>query len=397
MRLLSIIIVVLTFLAIPSWSASYDCTKASTQVEHLICNDDELSKLDEELAFNYSQTMEQGDYKSYLKNSQEFWLKNIRDVCTNTACLKEVYEQRINLPIWLASETPCNNEDRYENDGYKFGALIKDILRTKNTEGLFAEGEVNKSPRKRYLMSKSFDEAFQSDWVEGILNDEDCGPFGWRGFALSNGMIWYDQDDKNRWFIRALNAINDEEFIAPQGWYVDEKLLSHRCFADPNYWYQESNYLEEVAKDFKISDAADFASNPGKYFGAEIDYKKGEEKKLIVRVEDCLAPSNTVIEETGSIVEYIPFDEDSRPLAHYYRLIRTYNAGPCQLLVPNIKSPCLEAFYVFAGQDSGGTIGHFVYFGIYGLFDLEEMGLSIIPLKWTGRNEGLNFIDDTNF
>ena len=53
MRLLSIIIVVLTFLAIPSWSASYDCTKASTQVEHLICNDDELSKLDEELAFNY--------------------------------------------------------------------------------------------------------------------------------------------------------------------------------------------------------------------------------------------------------------------------------------------------------------------------------------------------------
>lgn len=395
--LLSITTFLLVLLAIPSWSASYDCSKASTQVEHLICNDDELSKLDEELAFNYAETMELGEYKSYLENSQEFWLKNIRDVCTNTACLKEVYEQRINLPIWFASETPCNKEDSYENDGYKFGALIKDILRTKNTEGLFAEGEVNKSPRKRYLMSMSFDEAFKPDWVEGILNDENCGPFGWRGFMLSNGMIWYDQDDKNRWFIRAINGINDEGFIASNGWYVGEKLLSHRCFADPNYWYQESNYLEGVAKDFKISDAADFASNPGKYFGAEIDYKKAEEEALIVRVEDCLATSNTEIGESGRIAEYISYDDDSRPLAHYYSLLRTYNSAPCQLLAPNIQSPCLDAFYVFAGQDSGGTIGHFVYFGIYGLFDFEEMGLSIIPLKWTGRNEGLNFIDDTNF
>ena len=147
----------------------------------------------------------------------------------------------------------------------------------------------------------------------------------------------------------------------------------------------------------KISDAADFASNPGKYFGAEIDYKKAEEEALIVRVEDCLATSNTEIGESGRIAEYISYDDDSRPLAHYYSLIRTYNSAPCQLLAPNIQSPCLDAFYVFAGQDSGGTIGHFVYFGIYGLFDLEEMGLSIIPLKWISRNEGLNFIDDTNF
>ena len=400
MRLLSIIIVLLTFLAIPSWSASYDCTKASTQVEHLICNDDELSKLDDELAFNYSQTMEQGDYKSYLKNSQEFWLKNIRNACTDTACLKGMYERRINLPIWFTSQTPCNKEDSHENDGYKFGTLIKDILRTKNTEGLFAEGEVYKGPRKRYLMSKSFDEVFQSDWVESILNDEDCGPLGWRGFMLSNGMIWYDRFESARekkWEIKSLNEIKDEEFKAPKGWHVDEKLLSHKCFADPKYWYQEQNYLEAVAKTFKISDAADFASNPGKYFGAEIDNKKGEKKSLIVEVEDCLAPSKTKIEESGSVVEYIPYDDDSRPLAHYYKLIRSYNSAPCQVLAPNIQSRCLEAFYVFVGQDSGGTIGHFVYFGIYGLFDLEELGLSIIPLKWTGRNEGLNFIDDTNF
>jgi uncharacterized protein YecT (DUF1311 family) len=393
-KIFSITLVLLTFLATPSWSASYDCSKASTQVEHLICNDGELSKLDEELVFNYAQTMEQGEYKSYLKNSQRFWIKNIRDVCTDTACLKMMYKERINLPIWFVSETPCNKEDRYENDGYKFGALIKDILRTKNTEGLFSEGSFG-GPRKRFLISKSFDGVFQREWVEGILEDETCGPLGWRGFMLSNGMIYYDRLGDKRWVIKALNGTKEEEFIAPKGWYVDEKLLSHRCFADPKYWYQEFNYLEEVAKDFKISDSADFASNPGKYFGAEIDYKKGEKEALIVRVEDCLAPLNTMIEEPGSVVEYI--SDHSRPLAHYYRLIRTYNSAPCQLLAPNIQSPCLEAFYVLAGQDSGGTIGHFVYFGIYGLFDLEKMGLSIIPLKWTGQNEGLDFIDDTNF
>ena len=33
--------------AIPAWSASFDCSKASTDAEIAICNDPELSSLDE--------------------------------------------------------------------------------------------------------------------------------------------------------------------------------------------------------------------------------------------------------------------------------------------------------------------------------------------------------------
>ena len=380
----------------PSWSASYDCSKASTQVEHLICNDDELSKLDEELAFNYAETMELGEYKSYLKNSQEFWLKNIRDVCTNSACLKEVYEQRINLPIWFASETPCSDEYDRHIDGYKFGALIKDFVRTKNATGFFVEGELDYGPRKRFVLSNQFDNLFEADWVEGILNDEDCGPMGWRGFMLSHGRVWYDQDDKNQWFVKSLNAIKEEKFIVPKGWYVNGSLLSQKCFSFDDYGFVGGK-PEEIAKFFDISDVTDLSLNPGKYIGAEIAYDMGEKKELIVRVEDCLINSKTEIAENGTVTQYIPYDEDSEPLAHYYRLIRRYNSAPCQLLAPNIKSECLAAFLLIRGEDTGGSIGHLKTIGIYGLFDLDGLGLSIVSLKWTSRNEGLNFIDDTNF
>jgi uncharacterized protein len=35
-------------------SASFDCTKSSTPVERMICADEKLGQLDEELAFAYS-------------------------------------------------------------------------------------------------------------------------------------------------------------------------------------------------------------------------------------------------------------------------------------------------------------------------------------------------------
>jgi len=325
--------------------------------------------------------------------------------------------------IWLQDELVPNAKheiDTISNQNYHpdykqpLGNDVLGITGCKQNETLYGDKYLNVSKRKAIKYASYYEEE------EGTIKEPDGGMSNgmkvghWRYYDNA-GALWtegfykngkkdglwntYETDGSIGETATWVDGLKGESFteIVPDGWYVNGALLSHRCFEDFGLHNQEQNYLEAIAKTFKISDAADFASNPGKYFGAKIDYKKGEEESLIVRVEDCLAPSITEIEESGSIVEYIPYDDDSRPLAHYYYLIRSYNSAPCQLIAPNVQSECLASFFLTRGEDTGGTIGHERTTGIYGLFDLEEMGLSIIPLKWTDRNEGLNFIDDTNF
>ncbi len=84
-------------------TASFDCDKATSQVEKIICSDDELSKLDESLNKAYLQALEQTPFKEQTIRNQKQWLKKKRDVCRNLPCLKKAYEARINELEFLSS------------------------------------------------------------------------------------------------------------------------------------------------------------------------------------------------------------------------------------------------------------------------------------------------------
>lgn len=77
-----------------SWATSFDCMKASTQSERLICSDPYLGGLDEELAAAYRKAYKETDDRSKLKTEQVAWLK-FRDTCETSLCIKELYETRI--------------------------------------------------------------------------------------------------------------------------------------------------------------------------------------------------------------------------------------------------------------------------------------------------------------
>jgi uncharacterized protein len=77
------------------FAASFDCGKAKTEVEKLICSGDELSKLDESLSEAYLQALKRTDIKQQTIKSQRQWLKNVRNVCQNAECIKNAYETRI--------------------------------------------------------------------------------------------------------------------------------------------------------------------------------------------------------------------------------------------------------------------------------------------------------------
>ena len=86
-----------TIFLIPSviFAASFDCGKAASEVEKIICGNDELSKLDESLNRAYLQALEWTDIKNQIIKSQRQWLKNVRNPCQNAECLENAYETRI--------------------------------------------------------------------------------------------------------------------------------------------------------------------------------------------------------------------------------------------------------------------------------------------------------------
>jgi len=92
-------------------AASFDCSKAASEVEKIICSDDELSRLDESLSMAYLRALKQTDIKKQAIESQRQWLKNERNACkdleeayeTHAECIKEAYETRIKELSLLSS------------------------------------------------------------------------------------------------------------------------------------------------------------------------------------------------------------------------------------------------------------------------------------------------------
>ncbi|MDH5558239.1 MAG: lysozyme inhibitor LprI family protein, partial [Alphaproteobacteria bacterium] len=81
--------------AAPAHAASFDCAQAGTAVEHMICGDEALSKLDELLGDRYVRALRKGEDPKAIKTAQRAWLRDTRNACADAACLKTAYETRI--------------------------------------------------------------------------------------------------------------------------------------------------------------------------------------------------------------------------------------------------------------------------------------------------------------
>jgi uncharacterized protein len=106
-------------------AASFDCKKAASTVENLICKNPDLSKQDEQMSKLY-----QDDYaksndtqKQSLLAEQKHWLKLSRNVCKNETCIKIAYWSRLSeLDTFFAEKSPL-----YEHESDK-AESIKQIL-----------------------------------------------------------------------------------------------------------------------------------------------------------------------------------------------------------------------------------------------------------------------------
>jgi uncharacterized protein YecT (DUF1311 family) len=76
-------------------SPSFECAKASTTVEKMICADPKLAAADRDTAAAYKAKLAASADKSGLKQQQANWRRTVRDACTHVACLEEAYKQRL--------------------------------------------------------------------------------------------------------------------------------------------------------------------------------------------------------------------------------------------------------------------------------------------------------------
>jgi uncharacterized protein YecT (DUF1311 family) len=75
-------------------AASFDCKLAHDKVETLICADEGVSKLDEQLEAVYAPFRKTSHHESLEKPTQLAWIK-IRNSCADLACVRHAYESRI--------------------------------------------------------------------------------------------------------------------------------------------------------------------------------------------------------------------------------------------------------------------------------------------------------------
>jgi len=76
---------------------SFDCTKASTRVEGLICDNPRLGELDSELAEAYRIALRDSPWASAnrrIRAEQKAWIAR-RDRCSNAGCVKRMYQMRL--------------------------------------------------------------------------------------------------------------------------------------------------------------------------------------------------------------------------------------------------------------------------------------------------------------
>ncbi len=91
-----LIIFIYIFVSSYASAASFDCSKASSDIEKAICTDQELSNLDDQLTKIYKEALNSSQNKDLIKQSQRDWIRTDRNSSKNKEALKIAYQDRIN-------------------------------------------------------------------------------------------------------------------------------------------------------------------------------------------------------------------------------------------------------------------------------------------------------------
>jgi uncharacterized protein YecT (DUF1311 family) len=126
-RIFAIATALLTCLPLAIFAASFDCRKAATETEKMICKEPALSALDEDLARVYQQALAKPTDKELVRHWQRQWL-NLREACGSIDCMRVAYAAQISDLKERAQRTATTNVSGVYQRYYK-GRPDKDSSR----------------------------------------------------------------------------------------------------------------------------------------------------------------------------------------------------------------------------------------------------------------------------
>ncbi|HEY9162843.1 MAG TPA: hypothetical protein VIS94_17335 [Desulfomonilia bacterium] len=93
-----------------SVAAGFNCERASSSIEKMICGNPDLSLMDESMTAAYKKAVAGASDSAPLSADQKLWLKNTRNACRDVSCLKKAYQERTaELNKW---NEPADKNDR---------------------------------------------------------------------------------------------------------------------------------------------------------------------------------------------------------------------------------------------------------------------------------------------
>lgn len=277
-----------SLMALPAHAASFDCGKAQTKVEHLICDNPGLSALDDGLASRYKAALQNKTEVEDVRHAQKHWLKE-RNKCEDVSCLDALYLRRINdlditigqtksAPSDVASEEyalvvskndeMCNHMLQLMNDDLKQSERTQ-FVRTYDSNDRFVSSheEFNAIPWKPARASyENSGRTFYTENLEGALfdlNNDGVLDFVVRDKSMLSGMradgiYIFDRSVANK-----ANALTTKELfesknqihIAGDGYPLSPPLggvglmwlLSPFIYHDTSYIYMQSLYKKDEA------------------------------------------------------------------------------------------------------------------------------------------------------
>lgn len=154
----NLLFIFLIILSCNTFSASFDCAKATTPIEKLICSNNSLFTKDEALNKTYKTALSKTNNQKELTKRQLNWLKNTRNQCNTVECLEYVYQERI--------------------DNFKYSALADDVkiaikavqTEMKKSDGAFYVTEAGCKDRKGEYLEGEYLYKSQSLRVDSNIN-----------------------------------------------------------------------------------------------------------------------------------------------------------------------------------------------------------------------------------
>ena len=101
-------LILMPFLMPWARAATFDCDKASTFVEKVICSDTRLTNLDDQLGRQYKDVLAASSNGGALKAEQKAWLSS-RNQCKDSDCIMKAYDDRIR--VLNAMSAPAKSGD----------------------------------------------------------------------------------------------------------------------------------------------------------------------------------------------------------------------------------------------------------------------------------------------